>query len=416
MEKETESLLQALSSGATLESVEAALEKMKREKEMKDFAIEQFGGEPKFEKKKKGDKIQELYRYSTRVDGVQKSFTGKTEMVVYQKVWDYFHTGTTSPKKNATLKDVFTLFFEKRESDQSLSYNTVRYDLITWNKYFENHRIAKMPIKSITIHDLEPFFGEIYGKGKLKPKAARKPLTLLTAIYAFAIPTFCEQNLALLIDFGSYKFNLTKDESFFTVSEELKLLKYVSSLKQDVYTLAIRLDFCFNLRIGELRALTWEDYDEEEGVLHIHHQIIKDKIDGKFSWYDVPYCKGAKESGIRDLPVSSEARRILGELRKINGKKHYILQGMHGAKHPISTEHFDDHMKRYCEAIGIPYHASHKVRYLGITKLYEAGVDETIIQRTAGHSTVDMTRKYNKDRRKLAIDTEQWEALFGAKE
>lgn len=72
-------------------------------------------------------------------------------------------------------------------------------------------------------------------------------------------------------------------------------------------------------------------------------------------------------------------------------------------------------MKRYCEAIGIPYHASHKVRYLGITKLYEAGVDETIIQRTAGHSTVDMTRKYNKDRRKLAIDKDQWEALFGAK-
>lgn len=114
-------------------------------------------------------------------------------------------------------------------------------------------------------------------------------------------------------------------------------------------------------------------------------------------------------------PSLTKSRRILGELRKINGKKHYILQGMHGAKHPISTEGFDDHMKRYCEAIGIPYHASHKVRYLGITKLYEAGVDETIIQKTAGHSTVDMTRKYNKDRRKLAIDKEQWETLFDAK-
>ncbi|MGN0401715.1 MAG: tyrosine-type recombinase/integrase [Acetatifactor sp.] len=59
------------------------------------------------------------------------------------------------------------------------------------------------------------------------------------------------------------------------------------------------------------------------------------------------------------------------------------------------------------------YHSSHKVRYLGITKLYEAGVDEAIIQKTAGHSTIEMTRHYNKDRRACSVDCETWNDLFG---
>ena len=43
----------------------------------------------------------------------------------------------------------------------------------------------------------------------------------------------------------------------------------------------------------------------------------------------------------------------------------------------------------------------------------EAGIDETVIQRTAGHSTNDMTRKYNKDRRTCSVDSEVWNGLIG---
>ena len=44
--------------------------------------------------------------------------------------------------------------------------------------------------------------------------------------------------------------------------------------------------------------------------------------------------------------------------------------------------------------------------------MYEAGIDEAIIQKSAGHSTIDMTRHYNKDRRTLQVDKEVWNALF----
>lgn len=233
-------------------------------------------------------------------------------------------------------------------------------------------------------------------------------------MYDYAVPAYCEKNIALEIDFESFCFDLSKDESFFSDEDEEALLTYVRSLKQDVYTLAIRFDFCFNLRIGELRALTWDDYDEEEGFILIHHQIVKDKVGDHFTWLDVPYIKGKKESGIRSEIVCDEAKEILKELRKINGDKKYIFQGMNGAKHPISTERFDDHMKRYCEACGITYHASHKVRYLAITKMYEAGFDENFIKESSGHSSVNMTRRYKQKRKELQVNREAWERLFGS--
>ena len=45
--------------------------------------------------------------------------------------------------------------------------------------------------------------------------------------------------------------------------------------------------------------------------------------------------------------------------------------------------------------------------------MFEAGIDEVTIQKTAGHSNIDMTRKYNKDRRTCSVEKEVWNDLFG---
>ena len=191
------------------------------------------------------------------------------------------------------------------------------------------------------------------------------------------------------------------------------LLSYIESLPQDIYTYAVRFHFCFNLRIGELRALTWDDVNMKDETLCIHHQIIKASDGTKRTWFDVSYTKCHKETGIRMLPISEEAVKILKSVKVINGSKHYIFQGMNGAKWPVSEERFNDHLRRYCEAWGVTYHSSHKVRYLGITKMYEAGIDESEIQRSAGHASIDMTRKYIRDRRRLQVSNDDWEKIFG---
>lgn len=407
------SLLQEFYASGTLSDTEVALYKKVKQRKIKDYVIEKMGSEPKFERKKKGDKFQEQYRYSLRVNGKQISFTGKSEEIVYQKVWDYFHTGIVPSNNNATLEEVFLEYFEIRKKDKSKSDGTFRNELIDWNRFLKNSNLAKMPIKSITVLDLKEFFAEITQRGLIKKKAARKPLSILNAVFRFAVPTYCEHNIASEINLNDFCFNMEEEDIYiYSEEEEKTLLGYIEKLPQTTYPLAIRLAFCFNMRIGELRALTWDDYNEEEGTIKVWHQIVYDNVDGKRTSVDRPFTKGKKKSGIRVLPVSDRAKNILAELRKINGNKHYILQGKNNAKFPISTDHFNEHLKKYCEACGVHYCPSHKIRFLGISKMYEAGIDESTIQRSAGHSTIDMTRHYNKDRRKLQVSKEVWNALF----
>lgn len=167
------------------------------------------------------------------------------------------------------------------------------------------------------------------------------------------------------------------------------------------------------MRIGELRALTWNDVDLDSRTVRIHHQVVMQEVNGKRTTVDLPYTKGGRESGIRELHLSDEAVEILLKLKKINGHKHYILQSK--GKLPITTKHFNNHLRAFCDECGVTYHSSHKVRYLGITKMFEAGIDEVTIQKSAGHSTIDMTRHYNKDRRACSVDVEVWNNLFGRK-
>ena len=322
-----ESFLQNLKKSGSLEEVEVALHKYMRQIEMKKFAIEKMGGQPKFERKKKGDKFQEQYRYSTRIDGRQISFTGKNEEVVFQKVWDYFHTGIVPTKKNATLEEVFWEYVEVRKRDKSKSDGTFRNDLIDWKRFLKESKLAKMQIKSISVLDLKDFFSEITQRGLLKKKAAQKPLTILNATYDYAVPTYCEHNIAREINLNTFCFSMEEEEIYiYSEEEEKTLLGYIEKLPQTTYPLAIRLAFCFNMRIGELRALTWDDYNEEEGAIKVWHQIVYDKVDGKRTSIDRPSTKGKKKSGIRMLPVSDKAKKILDELRKINGRKKYIYK------------------------------------------------------------------------------------------
>lgn len=395
----------------SIDEVEVVLQNLKKQEEMKKFAIEQFGGEPKHEMKKKGDKIQEQYRYSIRMNGKQVSFTGKTPEVVYQKVWDHFNTSKKDAKK-VTLAEVFEDAFEIRKHNPSKSSETYRNEQVDWNKYLKNSKLSKMLIKNITLFDLTEFFNSIIGRGLLTKKAATKPLTILKYTFDYAVEKgYCEHNPAKEVNISRYNFKAKEEVEIFTDEEVDTLLTYLASIPQSVYTLAVRLDFCFNMRIGELRALTWNDVNFDNRTVRIHHQIVRQEVDGKRTTVDLPYTKGGREKGIRELHLSDEAIEILLELKKINGNKPYILQSK--GEFPITANRFNAHLRSYCEKCDITYHSSHKVRYLGITKLYEAGVDESIIQRTAGHSTVDMTRHYNRDRRTCSVDSEVWNNLFG---
>ncbi len=184
-------------------------------------------------------------------------------------------------------------------------------------------------------------------------------------------------------------------------------------MPSDGYTLGVQLAFCLIARIGELRALTWDDYDEEHGILHFWHEIVLEEKNGKIqSDSDVSWTKSKKKKGERFVQVSGYAKEILKKLREINGDKKYILQGKNNAKHSISRSCFNRHLAEYCKAAGVRYLSSHKIRFWGIGEMYANEVPESSIQYSAGHSHVEMTRHYNRNKKIPHID--KWDTIFGS--
>lgn len=169
--------------------------------------------------------------------------------------------------------------------------------------------------------------------------------------------------------------------------------------------------FCLSVRISELRALKWSDYNKEEKTIHLNHSIVT-KRDGDThrKATDVNYMKRHSEAGKRDLEVSDFAENILAELYKLNGDKEYILQS-HGEM-PISTNNFNEHLKKYCAECGIRYLSSHKIRFYVCSRMYDLGMDEKTIQSNMGHSSLDMTRHYDR-RKKKPVERSVVNSVFG---
>ncbi|MDO4960825.1 MAG: tyrosine-type recombinase/integrase [Eubacteriales bacterium] len=104
-------------------------------------------------------------------------------------------------------------------------------------------------------------------------------------------------------------------------------IDYLDSLeKQTTYTLAVRLSFCLGARIGELRALHWEDYDRESRTIFIHRQMCDEPAGNRNRVAtEKTHMKGRNNrAGKRRIALSDYAVSILSELYKINGDNHTL--------------------------------------------------------------------------------------------
>jgi len=155
--------------------------------------------------------------------------------------------------------------------------------------------------------------------------------------------------------------------------------------------------FCLCCRIGELRALKYEDIEWNSNhtgaSIWIRHQIV-DKKCGSISRRatDVDYMKSHSSAGKRKFPLSEYALQVIQNLKALNPNSEYICSSSKGT--PITTNRFNEKLREYCKEAGIPYYSSHKIRFCSASILYENGVPLAELQRMLGHTTTAMTLHY----------------------
>lgn len=335
--------------------------------------------------------------YRTRASWVP---SGRLTNASYDKLIDELYNHYFRVLEAPTFEECFNEWVNKRESNGTIEYLTATHYRCDFKKYIAGTSIAKMKVNKITKSQIIDFFENLAGDGSNITKKAFSGVKTIfngTLNYANLIDDLNCINPRDLCLSDIKKKCYKKDNSSEVYSEDdiEKLLEYLHNIEPTTYSLAVQLVCCLSVRISEITALTWSDVDFNNKTIKLHHTIVTKKIDGyNRKRVDVPYMKKHSEASKRILDLSEYALWTLHSLYKITGSKKYVLNS--NGELPISTNNFNSHLKKYCEAAGITYRSSHKIRFYACSKMYSEGIDERIIQFYMGHSSLEMTRHYDR--------------------
>lgn len=354
----------------------------------------------KMKKESKLKEVIDLTKIKERPDGrpyiyvKRKQFISSNYSALIDNLYEYFFG-----KNVISLADFFNKWMIWRRDCTHVTNKTLSEDLFLWNSMFKNTEIVNIPISGLKAKDFIPFFRTLTKDGTITRKRFNNGKSILNSMFYYAVELgIVESNPLKDINYRQFRYKaINETNCVFTLDERKLLLNYLST-KNDIYSLGISLHFCLILRIGELKSIKWSDITGN--IIRIHTQLLVDQImndDLSFNprtKKEVSHVKGNTSHGFRDMPLTPSAIKILERIKAINPNGEYIL--MQDGK-PLTTSTYNRHLRKSCEAVGISYRSSHKVRFTVASLLYKNGMEATKLQEWLGHSTLGMTLHYLKN-------------------
>lgn len=134
------------------------------------------------------------------------------------------------------------------------------------------------------------------------------------------------------------------------------------------------------LRMGELRALQWDDVDLEAGVIRVTR-----------SWDPVAGPVAPKSrAGVRVVPIASDLRRELIALRLRRPDTSGLVFGR-SAVQPFEPKSITSRAKRVWERAGLEPIGPHECRHTFASLMIAAGVNTKALSTYMGHASITIT-------------------------
>lgn len=337
-------------------------------------------------------------RYITKVKNndslLQKSADTYKELI--EKLYD-FYFGIS----NATLEMLYPHWVEYRRNETSAKEKTIKENGFLWNAHLQGQAIIRKPLRTLTPTDYIVFFRSLTKDRKMTRKRFNDMKSVMNGILYYAIEKgIITHNPLNDINYTQFSYKSEKNITMpYTEEERLLMLDYVP--ENDLYDLAIKLDFYLTLRIGELKGLRFDDI---QGNFICVQRFINDKNQVEND------IKGHTSSGIRWLPITDECMKIIDKIRELNPDSEYMF---FRDDKPLCTCTFNRRLKKYCEELEIVYRSSHKIRFATASILHKNGVSDTELQNMLGHSTLAMTQYYLKNVTSSIQTQAKVQSIFG---
>jgi integrase len=214
--------------------------------------------------------------------------------------------------------------------------------------------------------------------------AQKKTRFVLSAMYEAAIDNdLCTKNPVRNVKIA--KNIQVAEKEVFTEEEPRIILDFAKEDK--LFGLAAYIMLNSEVRSGEMRGMTVEQFDFERGTIHIDRAVKHTE--------ELGLPKGNKT---RIVPLEPDVAEFIAS--KLSGKSGYVIGGSHYVSRAGFRSrylHFFNRLNKHLVSKGknpIKMHSPHATRHTYSTLRQKHGMPVAILMRIMGHSSTNVTDKY----------------------
>lgn len=288
------------------------------------------------------------------------------------------------------------------------SGNTMDRIEVTYNKYLIQDKLDNMNISQITENDIIDFLTACilkYPKMNLKEfkrilQVVNNPLVYAKDLHVGGASLYDWDSIKRRVPMDKLDIDL-KREYAVSVPNVEKILDLV--INHNIYPvkrcqcLLLCMNFYLGLRIGELAALTFNDFDFEKNVVKItkteskfYNRDESGARVGALVYRVSDTCKTIYS--VREIPILPEVRVLYDLIKEIHRNRNYEsdLLGYDGTD-CIMVQSLARTLRILCLKCDIDYFDSHTIRKTFATMLHFSGVPTRTISDLLGHSEIGTT-------------------------
>lgn len=366
-------------------------------------------------------RYQNIYRHSKNknylisISKPQKTSISKIEgnkiydIEVAKKIRDKYSLKILKIAKEQTslfFKDLWESYINYCQNVTKLSYNTIKKKKSIYNCYLKE--LDHIKVTNFTKESISEFINDL-------PTTNKQKNTTLVILKGFF--TYCLDKE--IIDksptnrINSIKINKT-EMKYWNEKQFKRFFKFISSQNtptSNLIKILVIIEFNLGCRIGEARALTWQDIDKENLKIKIYSSINYDTSSGN-------YLKITKNyQSQRIIDVSQKLIDILDEykdyLLSLYGSVNNLILYNYKHNKPYTDTTLRKHFYKYCDMADVPRIRLYDLRHTYVAMMMSEGWELYHISKRIGHKNFSTTvDKYGhieeKTRKEIAKTTDKY--------
>lgn len=313
----------------------------------------------------------------------RKTFYGDTRREVKEKIksFEFSNIGLNKELSNTTLNAWFKVWLYELKKPHLKPRSFQRYEGLFKN-YISNAPFIEKTLLDIKSSEMEIWYNQLKMSGN-SPAQINKINELISSAFEKAI----NDRAISFNPAKQIKIKVPKSNKINVLSQDEQniLVNYLKD-KDDIFSKVVLFALGTGMRIGEILALTWEDYNKNNRTIEVNKNLQRIKQNDNNYIYEITTPKS--QASYRTIPLPSKTSSLLDNMKK-EAKSNIIFCNENGEYLYVNAP--TRYIHKVCKELNITDISMHGLRHSYATRLFEQNIQIKTVQKLMGHSEIETT-------------------------